>query len=403
MKKIPLYVQVLLAVFFGVIFGIINPVAAQAMKPLGDAFIKLIKMCIAPLIFTTIVTGIVGSFDVKKIGKLGLKTLIYFELMTSFALIIGLVVAHYIKPGAGLNIDPNSLDISPISAIAPQNSEHKNFSDFLLGIIPHSVFEPFVSGDVLSILFVAIIFALALSSIQDRAKLVIEGIRQLKELLFKVISFVIKLAPIGAFGAMSFSIGKYGSAILLPMMKLMICFYLTCIVFILVVFGIILKLCGYSIFKLLAHIKEEILLVFGASSSEVALPNLMKKMEDFGCKKSVVSLVVPTGYSFNLDGTCIYFTMAIAFIAQAFNIDLSLGQFLGIIFVLLFTSKGAAGVVGTAFVTLAATLALIPEIPISGLVLVLGIDRFMSEARAVTNFIGNATAVLVIDRLEKDK
>lgn len=400
MKKIPLYCQVLIAIFLAIILGVTFPEKAQAMKPLGDGFIKLIKMCIAPLIFLTITTGIVGSLDIKKIGKLGLKTLIYFEVLTTFALLIGLVVTHFLKPGSGMNIDPASLDIESIKSYTTENS-HQNFTEFLLNIIPNSIFQPFVSDNILSVLLIAIIFAVALSSMQERAKLIISGVHELKEIIFKIISFIIKLAPIGAFGAMSFTIGKYGSAILLPMLKLMISFYATCILFILIVFGILLKLCGHSIFKLLNHIKEEIFLVFAASSSEVALPSLMKKMEEFGCKKSVVSLVVPTGYSFNLDGTCIYFTMAIAFIAQAFNIDLSFSHFLGIILVLLFTSKGAAGVVGTAFITLAATLTLIPELPLSGLVLVLGIDRFMSEARAVTNFIGNATAVVVIDKLEK--
>lgn len=398
MKKIPLYFQVLIAIIFAIIFGIIDPERAQAMKPLGDVFVKLIKMCVSPLIFTTIVIGIVDSFDLKKIGKLGLKALIYFEVLTTFALLIGFAVTQIIKPGSGMNIDPATLDVEAIRPYAAQNLGHQNFGDFLINIIPTSIFQPFVSGDILSVLFVAIVFALALASINKRPELIIQGIHQLKEIIFKVISFIIKLAPIGAFGAMSFTIGKYGSASLLPMIKLMICFYATCALFILIVFGILLKLCGYSIFKLLSYIKEEIFLVFGASSSEAALPSLMKKMEEFGCKKSVVSLVIPTGYSFNLDGTCIYFTMAIAFIAQALNIDLSFGHFLGIIAVLLITSKGAAGVAGTAFITLAATLTLIPDIPISGLVLILGIDRFMSEARAVTNLIGNATAVLVIDK-----
>jgi aerobic C4-dicarboxylate transport protein len=400
MKKIPLYLQVLIAIFFAVIFAVINPERAQDMKPLGDAFVKLIKMCIAPLIFTTIVIGIVDSFDLKKLGKLGLKTLIYFEVITTFALFIGLAVTHFLKPGSGMNIDPVSLDVESIKSYVTQSATHQSFTDFFLGIIPNSIFQPFVSGDVLSILLVAVIFAVALSSVRDRAESVIKGIHELKEILFKIISFIIKLAPLGAFGAMSFTIGKYGVTVLLPMMKLMISFYATCILFILVVFGVLLKLCGSSIFKLLAHIKEEIFLVLGASSSEVGLPSLMKKMEEFGCKKSTVSLVIPTGYSFNLDGTCIYFTMAIAFIAQAFNVDLSLSHFLGIIFILLVTSKGAAGVTGAGFVTLAATLSLVPEIPISGLVLILGIDRFMSEARAVTNFIGNATAVVVLDKLE---
>lgn len=401
LKKIPLYFQVLIAIFLAIVFGVIDPERAQDMKPLGDAFVKLVKMCITPLIFTTITLGIVDSLDLKKLGKLGLKTLIYFEVITTFALFIGLAVTHFLKPGGGMNIDSTSLDVESIKSYVTQSATHQSFTDFLLGIIPNSIFQPFVSGDVLSILLVAVIFAVALSFVRESAESVIIGIHELKEILFKIISFIIKLAPIGAFGAMSFTIGKYGTGVLLPMIKLMISFYATCILFILFVFGVLLKLCGSSIFKLLSYIKEEIFLVLGASSSEVGLPGLMKKMEEFGCKKSTVSLVIPTGYSFNLDGTCIYFTMAIVFISQAFNIELSLTHFLEIIFVLLITSKGAAGVTGAGFVTLVATLSLIPEIPISGLVLILGIDRFMSEARAVTNFIGNATAVVVLDKLEK--
>lgn len=399
LKNFPLYFQVLIAIFLAVIFGIFFPTHAESMKPLGDGFIKLIKMCVPPLIFVTIVSGIIGSFDLKKIGKVGLQTLIYFEILTTIALIIGLAVAHFLKPGSGMNIDLASIDQNAILAYTkPQLS----FVDFVLNIIPTTIFQAFVSGEILSILFVAIIFGLALSALQDRAKSVINGIHELSGILFKIISYIMKLAPIGAFGAMSFTIGKYGVSTLLPLAKLMLCFYVTCILFVILVLGLILKLCGSSIFKLLCHIKEEILLVLGTSSSESALPTLMKKMEQFGCPKSIVGLVIPSGYSFNLDGTCIYFTMAIIFLAQAFNIDLSTTEILSVIFVLLITSKGAAGVTGSGFVTLAATLSVIHTIPLAGLALILGIDRFMSEARAITNLIGNATAAVVISKWENE-
>ncbi len=398
LKKIPLYFQVLIAIFLAVIFGVASPEAAQTMKPLGDGFIKLIKMCVPPIIFCTIVTGIVGSFDLKKIGKVGLKTLIYFEILTTIALLIGLAVAFLLKPGSGMNIDPTSLDANLVS---PYIKPHSSFTDFLLNIIPTTIPQAFVSGEILPILLVAILFGLALSSVQTRAKSVITGIHELLEIFFKIISYIIKLAPIGAFGAMSFTIGKYGVASLIPLVKLMGSFYLTCIFFVILVLGLVMRICGSSIFKLLKHIKEEIFLVLGTSSSESALPTLMEKMERFGCQKSIVGLVVPSGYSFNLDGTCIYFTMAIILLAQAFGIDLSLKEILSAMVVLLFTSKGAAGVTGSGFVTLAATLSILPTIPVAGLALILGIDRFMSEARAITNLIGNAVACVVISKLEK--
>lgn len=447
-RTIPLYFQVLIAIFLAIIFGIFFPVEAEAMKPLGDGFIKLIKMCISPLIFVTIVNGIVGSFDLvtnppslpaeghlpaahsasaahvcldtlrsgshkqqtsgspqrdcglvpKKIGKLGLKILIYFEILTTIALLIGFVVAHFLKPGSGMNIDQSSLDPTVVAAYV---KPHAGFAEFILDIIPTTIFQAFVSGEILPVLLVAVIFGFALSAVQERARSLINGISELSEILFKIISYVMKLAPLGAFGAMSFTIGKYGVATLLPLAKLMVSFYLTCILFVVLVLGLILRLCRSSIAKLLWHIKEEIFLVLGTSSSESALPSLMKKMENFGCKKSIVGLVIPSGYSFNLDGTCIYFTMAVMFMAQAFNIDLSATQIFSIIFVLLLTSKGAAGVTGSGFITLAATLSVVDTIPVAGLALILGIDRFMSEARAVTNLIGNATATVVISRLEE--
>lgn len=397
MKFPSLYSQVLIAIFLAIVFGVFYPSAAESMKPLGDGFIKLIKMCIPPVIFSTIVLGIAGSFDLKRIGKVGLKSLIYFEILTTLALIIGLTVAHFLKPGSGMNADLAAVDPD---VIAQYVKPHSSFVDFILNIIPTTFFQAFVGGEILPILFVAIIFGLALSALQNRAKSVIQGISEFSEVMFKIISYIMKLAPIGAFGAMSFTIGKYGIHALEPLAKLMISFYLTCALFVILVLGFVMKLCGSSIFKLIKHIKEEIFLVLGTSSSESALPGIMKKMEQFGCPKSIVGLVIPSGYSFNLDGTCIYFTMAIMFIAQAFNVDLSMSQILTMIFILLITSKGAAGVTGSGFVTLAATLSVVHTIPLAGLALILGIDRFMSEARAITNLIGNATATVAVSKWE---
>ncbi len=392
-----LYLQVLLAVILAIIFAILAPDSAQKMKPLGDGFIKLVKMCIPPVIFCTIVLGIAGSADLKKVGKIGFVTLVYFEILTTIALVIGLVVAHFLKPGSGMNIDPATLDASTLAVYSAHQS---SFVDFILNIIPKTVFEAFVSGEILPILLVALLFGFALTALQERAKSVLNAIEEISQILFKIISYIMKLAPIGAFGAMSFTMGKYGITTLMPLLKVMISFYATCALFVVFILGLIMKFCGSSIFKLLLHIKEEIFLVLGTSSSESALPNLMKKMEDFGCKKSVVGLVIPSGYSFNLDGTCIYFTMAIIFLAQAFNIDLSTSQIISVIIVLLVTSKGAAGVTGSGFVTLAATLAVVPTVPVAGLALILGIDRFMSEARALTNLIGNAVATVVISKIK---
>lgn len=401
LKKIrhSLYLQVLIAVALAIIFGCFFPKEAQVVKPLGDGFIKLIKMCIAPVIFCTIVNGIVGGSDLKKVGRVGVKALIYFEVMTTLALIIGVIIVSFLKPGSGMNIDLTTLDSTAISSYTTQ---HSTFSEFVLNIIPTTFFSAFTSGEILPILLVALLFGFALSAVKERSKSVISGINEFSEILFKIISSIMKLAPLGAFGAMSYTIGKFGIESLEPLFKLMISFYATCFLFVLIILGAVLKLCGSSIFKLLSHIKEEIFLVFGTSSSESALPTLMAKMEKFGCPKSIVGLVVPSGYSFNLDGTCIYFTMAIIFLAQAFNIELSTLQLLNIILILLLTSKGAAGVTGSGFVTLAATLSVIQTIPVAGLVLILGIDRFMSEARAITNLIGNATACVAVSKLERE-
>ncbi len=391
-----LYLQVLLSVVLAIIFASFYPAQAQQMKPLGDGFIKLIKMCVAPVIFCTIVSSFAGEHN-PKIGRLGFRSLVYFEIVTTLALIFGLVVSILLKPGSGMNINLASIDGS---AIADYKKPQTTFIDFILNIIPDTFFQAFVSGEILPVLLVSLMFGLALSAVKERVPLIISGVEEMSQIIFKIVASVVKLAPIGAFGAMSFSVGKYGLAMLMPLLNFMLTFYICCVLFILFVFGAILKICKSSIFKLIYHIKEEIFVVFGTCSSETALFGLIKKMKKFGCKKSIVGFVVPAGYSFNLDGTCIYFTMAIMFIAQAFNIELSWWQILNIIFILLITSKGAAGVVGSAFITLAATLSVIHTLPIEGLVLILGIDRFMSEARAITNLIGNATACVAISKWE---
>ncbi len=395
-----LYIQVLIAICLAIIFGISFPESAQSMKPLGDCFINLVKMCIAPIIFCTIVNGIVGGASAGSIGRVSIKSLIYFEVLTTIALIIGLGVALLFKPGSGMNIDPSTIDAASVSAYV---QPHLSAVDFISNIIPTTIFKAFTEDNILSILFIAIIFGLALSSLRERGKLVAAGVRELSRIFFKIINIIMYLAPIGAFGAMSYTIGKYGAISLFPLAKLMISFYITCFLFIIIILGLVMKLCGSSIFKLLKHIKEEIFMTLGTSSSESALPNLIAKMEKFGCKKSIVGIVIPSGYSFNLDGTCIYFTMAILFIAQAFNIDLSLAEIIKIMLVLLLTSKGAAGVTGSGFITLAATLSVVHAVPMVGLALILGIDRFMSEARAVTNVIGNAVATVAISHWERKK
>jgi aerobic C4-dicarboxylate transport protein len=398
MKKHPaLYFQVIIAFVIATIFGIIFPERAQLMKPIGDAFIKLIKMCIPVIIFCTITSSFTSDNEIR-VGRLFLKSLIYFEIITTVAMIFGISVAMFFSLGSELNIDVSTLDSSAISQYQkPKN----NYTQFLLGIIPDTLIQAFVSGEILPAMLVSILSGFALLSIKKSAKNITILIEEISIFTFKLIEILIKLAPIGVFGAMSYTVGKYGFTSLLSLLKFTAFFYTSCVIFILLVFGTILKLCNVSIFKLLKHIREEIFVVLGTSSSETVLPNMLKKMQEFGCKKSIVSFVIPAGYAFNLDGTCIYFTMAIIFIANVFHIDLSWLQIFEIIFILLITSKGAAAVVGSAFITLATTLAVIPVIPIEGLVLILGIDRFMSEARAITNLIGNATATIVLDKLEK--
>ncbi|VVD61625.1 C4-dicarboxylate transporter [Pandoraea horticolens] len=397
-----LYVQVLFAIVIGVLLGHFKPELAVQMKPLGDAFIKLIKMIIGPVIFCTVVTGIAGMEDMKKVGRVGGKALIYFEVVSTLALMIGLFATHILKPGAGFNVDINALDPKAIAGYAEKAAHGDTFVDFLMHLIPNTITDAFAKGEILQILVIAILFGAALGAIGERGRVVTGWIDSVSGVLFRVVHIITKVAPLGAFGAMAFTIGKYGIASLVPLAKLMGTFYLTSFLFVIVVLGLIARFTGFSIFRFLAYIKEELLIVLGTSSSEAALPHLMEKMEKAGCSKSVVGLVIPTGYSFNLDGTNIYMTMAVLFIAQATNIDLTWGQQLTLLAVAMLTSKGASGVTGAGFITLAATLAVIPTIPVAGMVLILGIDRFMSECRALTNICGNGVATIVVSAWEKE-
>ncbi|TXF98493.1 dicarboxylate/amino acid:cation symporter [Massilia arenae] len=396
-----LYVQVLIAIVLGVLLGVFYPELGTAMKPLGDGFIKLIKMIIAPVIFCTVVAGIAGMQDMKKIGRVGGKALIYFEVVSTFALAIGLVVANLAKPGAGFNVDPAHLDSSSIAQYTT-NAHAQTTTEFIMHIIPTTFVDAFATGNILQVLLVAILFGFSLSMMGERGRPVTKFIDDIAHVIFGIVNIVMKVAPLGAFGAMAFTIGKYGIASLLPLAKLMGSFYLTCALFVFIVLGLIARFTGFSIFKFIKYIKEELLIVLGTSSSESALPNLMRKLEKLGCSKPVVGLVVPTGYSFNLDGTNIYMTMAALFVAQATNTDLTLTQELTILLVAMLTSKGASGITGAGFITLAATLAVVPTIPVAGMALILGIDRFMSEARALTNFIGNGVATVVVSKWEKE-
>lgn len=405
MRKIfsSLYVQVILGIVVGILCGVFFPDFAVKLKPLGDGFIKLIKMVIAPLIFSSIVIGIAGMQDVKKVGKIGLTSIIYFEIMTTIALIIGLIFVNLIQPGTGMNVDPSSLDPNAVSQYVKQSEEHKTLMDFILSIIPDNVIAAVASDNLLQVLVFAVLFGIGLTKIGHRhAEPVINVLQSFLKAIFAVIKMIMYLAPIGAMGAMGFTIGKYGLEALSSLGMLMVSFYLTCIIFIVVVIGAVLHFyVKVSIFKLLKYIKEELLIVLGTSSSESALPGLMQKLEDAGCSKPIVGLVIPTGYSFNLDGTCIYLTMAAVFISQALNMHLSLEQEIVLLLVLLLTSKGAAGVTGSGFVTLAATLPVVGHVPVEAVGLILGIDRFMSEARALTNIVGNAAATLVVAKYEK--
>lgn len=397
-----LYVQVLAAIVVGVLLGHYHPELGTQMKPFGDAFIKLIKMVIGPIIFCTVVSGMAGMQDMKKVGRVGTKALIYFEVVSTFALLIGLMAAHIFTPGAGFNVDPKTLDTKAISQYTGKMSGGDSIVDFLLHIIPNTLLSGFTDGNILQILLVAILFGCGLAAMGEKGRPVIDLFDQLCQALFGIVNIITKLAPLGAFGAMAFTVGKYGVASLIPMAKLIGTFYFTAAVFVIFVLGAVAKAVGFSIFRFINYIKEELLIVLGTSSSESALPQLMKKLENMGCPKSVVGLVVPTGYSFNLDGTNIYMTMAVLYIAQATNIDLSLSQQLGILAIAMISSKGASGVTGAGFITLAATLAVVPSIPIAGMVLILGIDRFMSECRALTNIIGNGVATVVVSAWEKE-
>ena len=396
-----LYFQVLAAIVVGVLLGYYYPDFGSSMKPLGEGFIKLIKMIIAPIIFCTVVTGIAGMEDMKKVGRVGAKALLYFEVVSSIALVIGLAVVTLIQPGAGFNADVTRLDTK---ALASYTTGAKSLSttDFFMNIIPTSVVDAFAKGDILQVLFFSLLFGFALSAIGEKGKPIARFIDEVSQVMFGIVGIIMKAAPIGAFGAMAFTIGKFGIGSLSKLGMLMGSFYLTCLIFIIVVLGSISKLCGFNIFKFIYYIKEELLIVLGTSSSESVLPRMMIKMEKLGCTKSVVGLVIPTGYSFNLDGTSIYLTMAAMFVAQATNTPLTMTQTITILAILMLTSKGAAAVTGGGFITLAATFAAVPTIPLAGLALILGIDRFMSEARALTNLIGNGVATVVVSRWEKE-
>jgi aerobic C4-dicarboxylate transport protein len=390
-----LYVQVLIGITIGVALGYFWPGAGAAMKPLGDGFIRLIRMIIAPIIFGTVVVGIAKMGDMKNVGRIGLTALIYFEIVSTLALVIGLIVINVVQPGAGINADPATLDASSVKAYA-SSAQALTATDFLMNIIPATVVGAFASGEILQVLFFSVLFGLALLHFGERGRGLVGIIDEVTHALFGVVALIMRAAPIGAFGAMAFTIGQYGIGTLFSLGKLMASFYATCLLFIFVVLGSIAAWAGFSIFKFIRHIKEELLIVLGTASSETVLPRMMAKLEHLGCSKSVVGLAIPTGYSFNLDGTSIYMTMGAIFIAQATNADLSISQQLGVLAVLLLTSKGAAAVTGGGFVTLAATLATIPTIPVAGLALIVGIDRFMSEARSLTNLIGNGVATVVI-------
>lgn len=394
-----LYVQVLVAIAIGISLGHFVPQFGVQLKPLGDGFIKLIKMMITPVIFCTVVAGIAGMQDMKKVGRVGAKALLYFEVVSTAALIIGLLVAHWLEPGAGFNADHASLDAEAVSAYAGV-AKQQSVTEFILDIIPHTLISAFAEGSILQVLLVSILFGFGMAAVRARVQPLAALLDSFTAVVFDIINVILRLAPIGACGAMAFTVGKYGLVALGPLVKLIATFYLTSLLFIVLVLGLIARCVGFNIFRLLGYIKEEILIVLGTSSSDSALPSLMQKMEQLGCSKPLVGLVVPTGYTFNTDGTSIYMTMAALFVAQATNTDLTLMQQLAILGVAMITSKGASGVSGASFIALVATLHVVPTIPVAGMALILGIDRFMSEARALTNMIGNAVATVVIARWE---
>lgn len=394
-----LYFQVLLAILAGGVIGHFWPTFGESLKPLGDAFIKLVKMIIAPVIFLTIVTGIAGMRDIGRVGRVAAKAFAYFLTFSTLALIIGMIVANLVQPGHGLNIDPASLDASAVTKYADQAHE-TTIVGFLTSIIPDTFVSAFADGNILQVLFVSVLFGLALALVGDVGKPVLNFLESVSTAFFKLVAILMKAAPIGAFGAFAFTIGKYGIGSIANLAALVATFYATAAIFVVGVLGLVAWANGFSILKLIRYLKEELLLVLGTSSSEAALPSLLQKMERAGASKSVVGLVVPTGYSFNLDGTNIYMTMAALFIAQALNIDLSLQDQIALLLVAMLSSKGAAGITGAGFITLAATLSVVPALPVAGMALILGIDRFMSECRALTNFIGNAVATIVVARWE---
>ena len=396
-----LYVQVLVAVALGIAVGWLAPEFGKSLKPLGDGFIKLVKMLISPIIFCTVVHGIASMGDLKKLGRIGFKTLLYFEVVSTLALIIGLVVVNLLKPGAGFNIDPATLNAGLVKDYAVK-AHGMSTVDFLLNIIPKTFLDALVGGDLMQVLFISILVALAVSGMGPRGKPILNGISHAAEMLFGVMAIVVRVAPIGAFGAMGFTVGSYGLGALNKLLALMAAFYLTAGLFVVFVLGGIAWWCGFSIFRFIAYIKEEIMLVLGTSSSETALPGMIRKLEGLGCSGSTVGLVIPTGYSFNLDGTNIYMAMAAVFLAQATNTPLDLGHQISLLIVAMLTSKGASGVTGAGFITLAATLVAVPAVPIESLALLVGIDRFMSECRALTNLVGNGVATVVISRWEKE-
>ncbi|SFN51826.1 aerobic C4-dicarboxylate transport protein [Izhakiella capsodis] len=390
-----LYFQVLMAIAIGVLLGHFYPDLGTQMKPLGDAFVKLIKMIIAPVIFCTVVTGIAGMESMKAVGRTGAVALLYFEIVSTVALIIGLIIVNLLQPGIGMNVDPASLDAHAVATYAAQ-AKQQGIIPFLLDVIPASVVGSFASGNILQVLLFAILFGFALHRLGKKGALIFNVIENFSQVIFGIINMIMRLAPLGAFGAMAFTIGKYGVGSLVQLGQLILCFYLTCILFVVLVLGAIARMTGFNIFKFIRYIKEELLIVLGTSSSESVLPRMLDKMEKLGCKKSVVGLVIPTGYSFNLDGTSIYLTMAAVFIAQATNSHMDIWHQITLLIVLLLSSKGAAGVTGSGFIVLAATLSAVGHLPVAGLALILGIDRFMSEARALTNLVGNGVATIVV-------
>ena len=396
-----LWFQVLVAMALAVAMGYLSPAKAVAMKPLGDAFIRVISMVITLIIFCTVVSGIAGMEDMRKVGRVGGKALLYFEIISTLALLVGLVVGNVVQSGRGFNANPATLDVREVAAYAGQ-AKAQSLTDFLMHIIPNTIVDAFAKGDILEVLFVALLFGFALSAVGPRCRPLVDLVDALTQAVFRIVGIIMKFAPIGAFGAMAFTVGKYGIASLGPLAKLILTFYLTCILFVLVVMGGVARVAGFGIIKFLFYIKEEILLVLATSSSETALPTLMEKMERLGCSKSLVGLVVPTGYTFNTDGTSIYMTLAALFVAQATSTHLDLLQQVTILGVAILTSKGASGVQGAAFIALVATLMVIPGIPVAGMALILGIDRFMSMFRALVNMIGNGVATLVVARWENE-